>query len=169
MTTPPAPVPSYALQPAPSPAPNARRNGSGLSLADLVTITGYGLGLWWSTGGPSWAALASMGCDELDGAIARRMGTAGPSGEALDWGADIALTPLAMLRLSRDLERPAVATVGAPVALAIQAKLKGSNFRPPVLSARGLVMLAALAVEAQKRGKRSNPLAETRQRGRRAR
>ena len=155
MTTPPQ-TPAYALQRA-TPSP-ASRNG-GISLADIVTIAGYGLGLWWSTGGPSWAALASMGCDELDGAIARRMGTAGPSGEALDWGADIALTPLAMLRLSRDLDSPAVATVGAPVALAVQAKLKGSNFRPPVLSARGLVMLAALAVEAQKRGQRANPTA----------
>ena len=124
---------------------------SKISLADVVTITGYGLGLWWCSGGPGWAALASMGCDELDGAIARRMGTTSESGAAMDWGADIALTPLAMLRLSRDLGKPEVAAVGAPVALAVQAKLKGAGVRPPVLSARAVIMLAALALEERRR------------------
>jgi hypothetical protein len=131
--------------------------GRGIFLSDVVTITGYGLGLWWCSGGPGWAALASMGCDELHGAIARRMGTTSESGAAMDWGADIALTPLALLRLSKDLNRPELAAVGAPVALAIQAKMKASNFRPPVLSARALVMLAALAVEASKKGDNAIP------------
>ena len=123
----------------------------GISLSDVVTITGYGLGLWWCSGGPGWAALASLGCDELDEAIARRMGTTSDSGAAMDWGADIALTPLAMLRLSRDLGKPEVAAVGAPVALAVQAKLKSSGARPPVLSARAVIMLAALALEERRR------------------
>ena len=125
--------------------------GRGIFLSDVVTITGYGLGLWWCSGGPGWAALASMGCDELDGALARRMGTTSESGTAMDWGADIALTPLAMLRLSRDLGKPEVAAVGAPVALAVQAKLKGAGVRPPVLSARAVIMLAALALEERRR------------------
>lgn len=130
------------------------KNG-GITLADLVTLAGYGLGLWWSSGGPGWAALASMACDELDGPIARRLGTAGPGGAALDWGSDIALTPLALLRVSRDLNRPAIATVGAPLVLAAQARLKAQGAAPPVGSARALIMLAGLAIEHQTQ--RPNP------------
>ena len=136
-----------------------------VTIADAVTVLGYGLGLWWCAGGPGWAALASMGCDELDGVIARRMGQQSASGAALDWGADIALTPLALLRLSKDLNRPELATIGAPVALALQAKLKAANFRPPVLSTRALVMLAALGIEASKKGDNAIPRDNPRSRG----
>jgi phosphatidylglycerophosphate synthase len=124
--------------------------GSSISLADLMTLVGYGLGIWWSAGGPDWAALASMGLDELDGSVARAMGTASTSGAALDWGADVALTPLALARLARDLEQPAVATIGAPLVLAAQAKMKGGGFRPRVGSARGAVMLATILLHERK-------------------
>lgn len=132
--------------------------GARISVADLVTLAGYGLGLYWSMGGPAWAALASMGCDELDGSIARWLGTADASGAALDWGADVALTPLALMRLARDLQQPAVASVGAPLVLALQAKLRGHGIRPPIGSARALVMAAALLVEHQRaRGASTRP------------
>ena len=130
----------------------AEKSG-GITLADLVTLSGYGLGLWWASGGPGWAALASMACDELDGPIARARGTAGPGESAIDWGADIALTPLALVRLSRDLDKPAIAAVGAPLVLAVQAKMHGTGFRPPVGSARAVVMAVALMVEYGQRQK----------------
>ena len=151
-------------------APNAAANelatppqailakGSSISLADMMTLVGYGLGIWWSAGGPDWAALASMGLDELDGSVARWRGTAGPSGAALDWGADVALTPLALARLARDLDKPAVATIGAPLVLAAQAKMKGGGFHPRVGSARGAVMLTAILLRRkaqEKTGARS--------------
>ena len=71
------------------------------TLADLVTVTGYGLGLWWAFGGPTWAGLSSIVLDELDGPIARAMGQTSERGSALDWGADVSLTAVAGLRLVR--------------------------------------------------------------------
>ena len=136
--------------------------GAGITLADLVTVTGYGLGLWWASGGPGWAALASMACDELDGPIARARDTAGASGSALDWGADVALTPMALVRLSRDLEKPAIAAVGAPLVLAVQAKMRGTGFKPPVGSARAVVMAVALVVEYGQRQKARSAKREAR-------
>lgn len=124
--------------------------GTSISLADMMTLVGYGLGIWWSAGGPDWAAFASMGLDELDGSVARWRGTAGPSGAALDWGADVALTPLALARLARDIDEPAIATVGAPLILAAQAKMKGGGFRPRVGSARAMVMLATILLHHRK-------------------
>lgn len=136
-----------------TPVEAAVTNGANVTAADLVTLLGYGLGLWWASGGPGWAALVSMACDELDQPLARRLGTTSMSGDALDWGADIALTPLAMVRLSQDLGKPGIAAVGAPLVLAVQAKLKAGNFRPPVGSARALIMAVALMVEREKRVK----------------
>lgn len=136
--------------------------GGGITLADLVTLSGYGLGLWWASGGPGWAALLSMAFDELDGPIARARGAAGLGDSAIDWGADIALTPLALVRLSRDVNRPAIATVGAPLVLAVQAKMHGAGFRPPVGSARAAVMIVALLVEYGQRQKARSAKREAR-------
>lgn len=146
----------------------AQRNGRGFTAADAVTIAGYGLGLWWCSGGPDWAALASIGLDEIDEPLARALGTEGRASDAINWGADIALTPLALLRLSRDLDTPAVAAVGSPVILALQAKAKAAGFRPRVLSARALVMLAAIALESRKAVEtRDNPSRRAKRRDRR--
>ena len=145
-----ADAPATGLQ---TPLAAIAEKSGGITLADLVTLSGYGLGLWWASGGPGWAALASMACDELDGPIARARGTAGPGESALDWGADIALTPLALVRLSRDLDKPAIAAVGAPLVLAVQAKMRGGGFTPPVGSARAAVMTIALLVEYGQRQK----------------
>lgn len=157
-------VPDAATSELATPPQAILAKGNSISLADLMTLVGYGLGIWWSAGGPDWAALASMGLDELDGSVARWRGTAGPSGAALDWGADVALTPLALARLARDLDKPAVATIGAPLILAAQAKMKGGGFRPRVGSARAAVMLAAILLhrrnaqeKASARAPRENP------------
>ena len=92
-----------------------------------------------------------MALDELDGVVAARTGDTTRTANALNWGADIALTPLALYRLSQELGQPKIAAVGAPVALAVQARLKALDAAPPVGSLRALVMLAAVAVKADKR------------------
>lgn len=145
----------------------------GFTVADVMTLGGYGLGLWWCAGGPDWAALASIGLDELDGVVAGQLEGDSMCGRTLDWGADIALTPMALLRLSKDLERPEIATIGAPVVLALQAKFKSMGRAPPVLSARAVVMLAAILLESKRRKggtprTRENP-ARDRRRGRKER
>lgn len=141
----------------------AEQKGNGFTIADAVTLAGYGLGLWWASGGPGWAALASMACDELDEPLARRVGGFGPTEQALDWGANLALTPLALVRLSRDLGHPSLATVGAPIVLAAQARAKARGIDPPIGSARAVIMAAGLIVEHQKR---ANPSRERRRRKR---
>lgn len=135
---------------------------NGFTIADAVTLAGYGLGLWWASGGPGWAALASMACDELDGPLARRVGGFGPTEQALDWGASLALTPLSLVRVSRDVGHPALATVGAPLFLAAQARAKARGFEPPVGSARALIMAAGLIVEHHKRTNPSKRRRKTR-------
>lgn len=117
------------------------------SLADLVTASGYGLGLWWALGGPDWAAVLSILADELDGRIARAVGCESERGSALDWGADVALTPLVLLRLGRALEHEEAALVAAPAVLFLQAHLRGAGWRPPLGSVRAVATLATLALE----------------------
>lgn len=119
--------------------------------ADVVTLASYGLGLWWCLGGPTWAAIASIVGDELDGRIARATNTTSERGSALDWGADVALTPLALMRLGRETGHEKAALVAAPGVLFIQAQLRADSWRPPVGSARAAVMLTAIALEHLKR------------------
>lgn len=118
-----------------------------VTAADLVTISGYAAGIWWSVGGPTWAALYSLVADELDGPIARDRGTAGPQGADLDWGADVALTPLALMRLGRSSGHPQLAVASAPAILAVQARLRSQGIAPPIGSARAAIMLATIAIE----------------------
>lgn len=118
------------------------------TLADLVTATGYGLGLWWAFGGPTWAGLSSIVLDELDGPIARAMGQTSERGSALDWGADVSLTGVSALRLGQATGKPVAALAAAPALLYGQAHLRGSGYRPPLGSARAVLMLATMAVEA---------------------
>lgn len=118
------------------------------TFADLVTVTGYGLGLWWAFGGPTWAGVSSVVLDELDGRIARAMGQTSERGSALDWGADVSLTAVSALRLGQATGQPVAALASAPVLLYGQAHLRGQGYRPPLGSARAVLMLATMAVEA---------------------
>lgn len=124
-----------------------------VSLPNALTLSGYALGVWWSLGGPWWSAVASIAFDELDGRLARSEGQASDLGGALDWGADVALTPLALVRLGQEIDRPWLPLAAAPPALALQAYLRAKGERSSVLSLRALIMLSALAVQAAKRVK----------------
>lgn len=72
-------------------------------------------------------------------------------GSALDWGADVTLTPFAMARLSRELGYGNAGLAAAPVALYAQATLRGDEWRPPVGSLRAAVMVAAMIAHAAKK------------------
>ena len=126
----------------------------GLTMADTVTLAGYGLGVWWSLGGPTWAGVASLVADEVDGRLARATNTTTDHGSSLDWGADVALTPLALSRLGRELGAPSLAPLAAPPVLFTQAMLRSADWRPSFGSARAMVTLAAIAVHETKKRRR---------------
>ena len=119
-----------------------------LTGADVITLGGYGLGLWWAADGPTWAGLLSILADELDGPVARATGTATAHGSALDWGADVALVPAALARLGRELGVGSMpGLLASPVVLLAQSHLRAQGERPSVGSARALVMLAAMGTQ----------------------
>ncbi len=120
-------------------------------MPDAVTVGGYALGLWWAAGGPTWAGVASIVADEIDGRIARGMRATTEHGSALDWGADVTLTPFAMARLSREIGYGNAGLVAAPVALYAQARMRGDGWRPPVGSLRAAVMVAAMIAHTAKK------------------
>ena len=121
---------------------------------DLVTLAGYGLGLWWAADGPAWAGLLSILADEVDGRLARATGTTTAHGSALDWGADVALVPPTLARLGRELgvgSTPGL--VASPAVLLVQSHLRAAGDRPSVGSARAVAMLAAMGVRWWRNGK----------------
>ena len=121
---------------------------------DLVTLAGYGLGLWWAADGPAWAGLLSILADEVDGRLARATGTTTAHGSALDWGADVALVPPTLARLGRELGVGSVpGLVASPAVLLAQSHLRADGERPSVGSARAVAMLAAIGVRAWRNGK----------------
>jgi hypothetical protein len=85
--------------------------------------------------------------DELDGRIARARGTASARGGLLDWGADISLTSLSLLRLGRVTGHEKHALYAAPPVLFAQAALRSDGYAPPVGSARAVIMIAAILAE----------------------
>lgn len=117
-----------------------------LSAADLVTLSGYGLGIWWCLGGPTWAGITSIVADEVDGRLARATGIACDRGGELDWGVDVALVPLSLLRLGREIKQPYAVAASIPI-LYGQAHLRGQGFHAPVGSPRAVIMLTTMLLE----------------------
>jgi phosphatidylglycerophosphate synthase len=120
--------------------PDKRKNRFGDLRANLpngITLAGFALGVWWCTGGPAWAALASIIMDELDGHIARARGEATQYGSLLDWGSDLTLTGMSLVKLG--------APWAIPFVTASQVALRNGGYRPPVGSARAALMLAGVA------------------------
>lgn len=118
--------------------------------ADLVTLASYGLGLWWALGGPNWAGIASIVGDEVDGRLARATETTSKRGSVLDWGSDVTLTPLSLVRLGRASGHPLAAIAAAPAVLFIQADMRARGERPVIGSARAAIMLSAMVIEMVK-------------------
>ena len=116
------------------------------TFADTITLLSLGLGLWWVAGGPVWAGLLSILGDELDGRIARKMGTTSERGSNLDWGSDIALTAASLMRLGKNTGHLGLSIIAAPVFLLAQSHLRADGWRPPVGSARAVIMLSTMAI-----------------------
>lgn len=117
------------------------------SAADVITMAGYGLGLWWCVGGPTWAAVGSIVLDEIDGRLARATGTTSERGSLLDWGQDVTLIPLALRRLGNAVGHPNAPLLAAPPILYLQASARAEGLRPVIGSARAAIMLGAIALE----------------------
>ncbi len=117
------------------------------SAADAVTLLSFGLGAWWAIGGPTWAGIASIIGDEVDGRLARATNTTSERGSALDWGSDIALTALTLGKLGNLTGHPGVAVAASVPILYAQASLRAKGWRPPVLSARALLMMGTMLIE----------------------
>ncbi len=108
------------------------------NLPNAITFVSLALGAGWAYDGPDWAAVVSVALDEIDGRVARATGQASNFGSSYDWAADLALTALALRKVDAPWPLiPAVATA--------QVLLREEGLRPPVLSARGLVMLYGVA------------------------
>jgi phosphatidylglycerophosphate synthase len=115
------------------------------SLPDVVTLTSMGLGIWWTIGGgPLWAGLLSILGDEIDGRLARAMDATSERGSNLDWGSDVALTSLSLVRLGREWDLEKAGIVAAPLVFFAQAAMRTQGFRPAVGSARAVAMIAAM-------------------------
>lgn len=119
--------------------------------ADVITLLSFGLGAWWAIGGPTWAGVASIIGDELDGRLARAMEQSSERGSALDWGSDIALTSMTLMKLGHITGHQHLALAAAVPTLYAQATLRAKGWRPPFLSARAVLMLATMLVEQAKR------------------
>lgn len=118
-------------------APVVACTGKAVTAANGVSMLGYALGLWWVVGGPSWAAIASILADEVDGRLARAMGEASCVGGYLDWAIDLSFTGLVAARLGILWALPAVT--------AAQVYARSTGWREvPIGSPRAVMMVAAL-------------------------
>jgi phosphatidylglycerophosphate synthase len=104
-----------------------------LNVPNVVTAVGFGLGVWWTQGGPDWAAVASIAADELDGYCARRLRQRTEFGSLFDWGVD--LTPTALVLNKLEAPWPAIPAVAAG-----QVASRYAGVAPPVGSVRALLM-----------------------------
>lgn len=119
------------------------RSENPVTLANWVTLSGYAAGLYWVSGGPAWAALYSILADEADGIVARSRGESTEFGSNFDWGADIILAALTLLKLRAPLWTVPTATV-------IQVWLREQGKAPPVGSLRAALMLYGVIAEANR-------------------
>ena len=112
-------------------------DGKPATVANGISMLGYALGLWWVVGGPTWACIASILADEVDGRVARAMGEASCVGGYLDWAIDLSFTGLVAARLGILWALPAVT--------AAQVYARATGLREvPIGSPRALMMVAAL-------------------------
>ncbi len=121
------------------------------TLPNAITLTGYSLGLWWCVGGPTWAGLASIAADELDGYVARKTSQTSETGSVLDSTADAALVPMSLLRLGRSTDTGLKPLAAAPVLLYAHASTRAEKQAPPLGSVRAGIMLFTMLMETVKK------------------
>lgn len=113
--------------------------GFRLTIPTVVTFCGYAAGLAWLAGGPGWLCLASILADEIDGALARKIGQTSRYGKELDYSVDLSLTSLSALRL---FGMPGLAIL--PIVTALQAEKRSRDATTAFGSTRAAFMLGAL-------------------------
>ncbi len=69
------------------------------ALPSLVTLLGLGVSLCFLSGGAWWLCPIALGCDLLDGFLARRLGVASYFGARLDWSVDTCCAAVAAAML----------------------------------------------------------------------
>ncbi|KKN38330.1 hypothetical protein LCGC14_0754750 [marine sediment metagenome] len=116
-----------------------------INIPNAITAAGYALGLWWLIGGPAWAALVSILADELDGRIARAMGTTSEFGSKFDWTTDVVLTAATLQKMRAPVWAILLTTIG-------QVALRDRGFRPTFGSARAALMLLQVVRTWMNRG-----------------
>jgi phosphatidylglycerophosphate synthase len=122
------------------------------TVPNALTLAGYTLGVWWCLGGPTWAGVASIAIDEVDGRLARATGTESELGARLDRAVDTCLVPLSLLRLGKATGTGvAPALVGSGSALLLQSRSAENEYRPPVGSLRAGIMVGTMLIEAMGR------------------
>jgi hypothetical protein len=120
-----------------------------INIPNLITMTGFSLGVAWAAGGPDWMGLASVALDDVDGYVARKYGQASKFGGLLDWATDQVLTPLVWHRMDLPFR------FYPPVALGqIAARHYGIKPTGWVPSLRGGLMLFDIGRRYLKRRKR---------------
>lgn len=120
-----------------------------INLPNLITITGFSMGVAWAAGGADWLGLASIALDELDGIVARKLDQATEFGSLLDWGTDQVLTPLVWSRMKLPWTYYPPLAVGQIAARWY--KVKPDTFIPSV---RAALMLTDMGRRWWKRKKR---------------
>lgn len=114
------------------------QSDAAVNLPNALTLASLALGVWWVADGPDWAAVASVILDELDGRIARATGQTSEFGSTYDWATDVLLTALSLQKVGAPWQAIPVVATG-------QVVLREEGYRPPFLSARGVVMLYGVA------------------------
>jgi hypothetical protein len=80
-------------------SPSSDGGDGALNIPNILTVTGFSLGVAWAAGGPDWMGLASIVLDELDGYAAEKLEQRTEFGSVLDWASDYALTPMVWQRM----------------------------------------------------------------------
>lgn len=117
------------------------------TVANMVTIAGFGMGVAWAVGGHDAWGVASIIADEVDGWVARELGEQSEFGGLLDWGTDLALTPLVWGRVGLPWRF-------LPLVTAAQIGARHYGYRPRFGSIRAALMGFKIAKDYLARRKR---------------
>lgn len=109
------------------------------NMPGAITIGGYICAAIWLAGGHWVFAFASIGADELDGYVARRLGDTTEYGSELDWAVDITLTGAVAMRLGIPWALPVITP------FQVARRLSEDSERAPG-SVRAVMMLSAIGL-----------------------
>lgn len=116
-------------------------DGGVLTAANLSTVLGYGLALWWLNGGPALAGLASLLADEgAEALLARQPGRFSLPGTGVDLSIDASIASTAACKLG-------LPPLAVPAFAVLQGVLGAQQTRLPGVSLRSYAVGLALLVD----------------------